>query len=80
MSGKLDLSQFETDNKKLLRDKEKIKRGRPFKDENERRSKKIQIAVTEEEYNKLHQEFINSGFPTNFSNYMRWKLEKMNVL
>ena len=51
----------------------------PKKLQDERLTKKLQIGITEQEYNDLYDEFQKSEFP-NFGSYMRLKLKKADII
>lgn len=75
----LNLADFNTDNENLLQEKPINEQGRPKKQDHEKLSKKLQICVTDAEYEDLRNEFLDSGFP-NFGSYMRLKLKKANII
>ena len=76
----LNLEDFNTEHENLLADNNnKVIQGRPKKDQNERLTKKLQVGVTEKEYDDLYNEFLNSEFP-NFGSYLRLKLKKADVI
>lgn len=76
--SKLNLNDFNTENQNILTAEEKpSKKQRIVK--KQKLNKKIQVSLTEEEYQKLYEEFESSGF-TSFSGYCRMRLKNINFI
>lgn len=83
MEKKLNLSDFNTESENVLQSDDVSKKN---KQSNKKRiikknklEEKLQISVTQEEYNNLYAEFEESGF-TSFAGYIRMKLKEIKFI
>ena len=84
--SKLNLSDFNVENQNVIasepqpeKQEKPIKQTRRRAEKQEKLTQKMQVMLTEEEYDILYSQFEDSGFPT-FSSYLRKRLRDIKFI
>lgn len=84
--SKLNLSDFNVENQNVIaseqqpeKQEKQIKQTRRRAEKQEKLTQKMQVMLTEEEYDILYSQFEDSGFPT-FSSYLRKRLRDIKFI